>query len=337
MHRIELINAVSRTLARAGFYVSDVCDLRPVSFDIVARRDNQLFIIKVLTNIDAFSESVAHELKMLSKVLKGAPLLIGSHSGSGPLEDEVVYLRYDVPLMTYGTFHDYVVDGVAPLVYAASGGYYVKLNGAEMRRIRDEMGLSLGEVAEAIGVSRRAIGMYEEGMNAKIDVAARLEEFLLERLEPQASRPARATAFSSLVRGFDPFSAMREIWKEVNTTMQELLDMQDDMFRKLSGMGYELVPTRRSPFSMVMEEKERDDNVLLSGVGGEDRNLAKRARIVANLSSVTEKPAVFFVEKIEKDNIGGTPIIRKRELVRINGPEELMELILERRKRKAEP
>ena len=39
MQRADLIDQVRATMARAGFAVSERCDLRPVSFDLVARRD----------------------------------------------------------------------------------------------------------------------------------------------------------------------------------------------------------------------------------------------------------------------------------------------------------
>ena len=50
------------------------------------------------------------------------------------------------------------------------------------------------------------------------------------------------------------------------------------------------------------------------------------------ISKVMEKHSVFFVEKSMKENINGTPLIERRELEKINEPEKIMELILEREK-----
>ena len=96
MDRTELLGDVRETLSKAGFYVSELCSIRPIGFDLVARRDNSLLIIKVLTNIDAFSEDVAKELRVLSILLKGCPLLIGERSGTGFLEEDVVYDRFGI-------------------------------------------------------------------------------------------------------------------------------------------------------------------------------------------------------------------------------------------------
>ena len=76
MNRLDLVKVIREILSNAGFYVSDLYSMRPIGFDLVARRDNSLLIIKVLTNINAISEDVANELKLLSKLLKGHPLLI---------------------------------------------------------------------------------------------------------------------------------------------------------------------------------------------------------------------------------------------------------------------
>ena len=59
MNREEIIIQVRETLSNTGFYISELYSMRQVGFDLVARRDNSLLIIKVLTNIDAFSEDVS--------------------------------------------------------------------------------------------------------------------------------------------------------------------------------------------------------------------------------------------------------------------------------------
>ena len=90
MQRTELFKSIREVLASAGFYVSELYSIRLTGFDVVARRDETLLIIKVLTNVDSLSENVAKELLTLSSLLKASPLLIGEKNGVGPLEDDVV-------------------------------------------------------------------------------------------------------------------------------------------------------------------------------------------------------------------------------------------------------
>ena len=56
-------------LLRTGFIASNPLNLRGISFDVVARRDRSLLLVKVLTNIDAFSKENAEELKVLAEAL----------------------------------------------------------------------------------------------------------------------------------------------------------------------------------------------------------------------------------------------------------------------------
>ena len=77
MNKELLINRVIAILTRAGFIISDRCDIRPRSFDLAARRDNLLLLIKVLYNIDGLNEETAKEIQFLSKHLQGNPVIIG--------------------------------------------------------------------------------------------------------------------------------------------------------------------------------------------------------------------------------------------------------------------
>ena len=53
--------------------------------------------------------------------------------------------------------------------------------------------------------------------------------------------------------------------------------------------------------------------------------------MVNSISKITEKQAVLITDKdVSKKNIEGTPLVAKKELKKTRGPEELLELILER-------
>ena len=61
----------------------------------------------------------------------------------------------------------------------------------------------------------------------------------------------------------------------------------------------------------------------------------KKAQVVGSISKITEKQAVLITDKnVNKTNIRGTPLIVKKELKNIRGPEEILELIIERLYRK---
>ena len=105
-------------------------------------------------------------------------------------------------------------------------------------------------------------------------------------------------------------------------------DFQKEIFSILQKVGYEIIPMGRCPFDAVSKNK---DKVLLTCVHKYDNKFIKIAQIVSSISKITEKHAVLFTDsKIKKHNIEGTPLIVKKELKRIRGPEEIIDLILER-------
>lgn len=128
MKRQELLKKTRQLLVKAGFYGSEICKIRPISFDFIARRDDTLFIIKVLNNIDSLNQEVAKELMSIAKFLEGIPIVIGQKTCSSRLEKDVIYFRYNVPIITYETLVD-VLHGIVPFICAARGGFSVNIDG----------------------------------------------------------------------------------------------------------------------------------------------------------------------------------------------------------------
>ncbi|HHF55923.1 MAG TPA: transcriptional regulator [Thermoplasmatales archaeon] len=303
MKRDELLQATRNLLLRAGFYCSDICRIRPSSFDFIARRDNLLFIVKVLNNIDAITEEVAKELISLARFLEGVPIIVGRRTCSAYLEDDVVYFRYGVPIITYTTLENYL-QGIHPFICAAPGGFYVNIDGEKLKRWRMEKGVSVGHLARIAGVSRRTIRLYESGERASIDVAERLAEFIGEDF-------------------IKPVNLWEEIWREEIDIRREV---EDEMLRLLEKVGAFIFPTLKSPFSaisQIMDEK------LLVGI--KERRIVEKARIISNLARVAEKESVIFMDSCRRRNIEGVPVIVKEELKSIRDAEEIIELIEERK------
>jgi putative transcriptional regulator len=312
--RDRLIEEVRAILAKTGFFASDRpgSGSRGLTFDVVARRDETLLLIKVLQNIDAFARGPADELKMLATVLEGAPLLVGERSGGGPLEEGVIYSRFGVPILSLDTFRDFFVEGVPPFIFSAPGGLYVRLDDGALRRLREERNISLGALAEVAGVSRRTIQMYLEGMSATVDVALRLEDFLGE----------------PLVLAVDPFSYSRDV-ESLLSSFEDLVGFEKAVFGRLRELGYDVLPTVRCPFDAFTQDRQV---LLLTGIGQRGERIEEKARMVANLSRIVEQEAVLFLERRSvKVNIRGAPVIGRDELRRIRDRDEILELIHERK------
>jgi putative transcriptional regulator len=315
--REELIKNIRQALAKAGFFISDPHNVRSISFDIVARRDKQLLIIKGLTNIDSLSAEDAEQLRVLAKSLAGSPLVVGLHSGAGKLEDGILYSRFGIPIISEATFGEHILEGVPPFVYAAPGGLYVRLDGELIRQIRQERNISLGTLADAAGVSRKAIQMYESGMGAMVEIAAKIEEFLNEPVVVPLNPFSYSADIARVLKSFDDFKGLNR-----------------DVFEMLKELGYSVTPTIRCPFDALATE---DEFLILTGIGDDPAMIERKARIVGNISRVTEKKSVIFVQqKTSLKEIEGTPLITKEELRKADDSDDVIELILQREKRKKE-
>ena len=314
MNRIELLGGVRDTLIKSGFYVSELYTLRPIGFDLIARRDNSLLIIKVLTNIDAMTEEVAKELRTLSILLKGCPLIIGIRSGTGILEEDTVYDRFGIQVITSETLKNHLLEGTTLEVYAAPGGLYVNLDKEKIKKLRTEQNISLGSFARSLRVTRRTVQMYEDGMNASIEVALRIENLLGENITDPID------IFNRKI----PKNQMRPT--AVDT--EGFRKFQRDVFSILEQVGYKVVPLERAPFEAVSQDKKK---ILLTCVDEYNKKLLKKAKVVGSISKITEKHAVLITNKdVNKKSLEGTPLIVKKELKKLRGPEEILNLILER-------
>ena len=314
MRRTDILKDVRETLLKAGFYVSELCSIRPASFDLVARRDNSLLIIKVLTNIDAIPEDVSRELRTLSILLKGCPLIIGDKSSSGRLKDDVAYDRFGVQAINSETLKSNLLEGLPLEVYAAPGGLYINLDKDKIKNLRMGQNISLGSFARSLRVSRRTVQMYEEGMNTSIEVALRIEELFGTDV---------TVPINILNNNF-----VKEEIKTIPIETDGFRQFQKDIFSILEQVGYRVIPLERSPFEAVSEDKKK---ILLTCVDEYNKKLLKKAHVVNSISKITEKHAVLITDKdVKKTNIEGTPVIVKKELKKIRGPEEILELVLER-------
>lgn len=303
---------VRTVLGKSGFYLSDSYDTRLICFDIVARRDDKLLIVKILANVDSFNHDNAVQLRMIADTLGASALLIGARTGSGGLQDGVVYSRFGIAILTLGTLSEFFLEGVPPFVFSAPGGLYVKMDGKLIKHIREQKKMSLGMLAEIAGVSRRTIQMYEEGMGATVDVAMRLEEFL--------GQP--------LVFTINPFR-YTEPADERTPELGIYKGFKKDVLDHLGRLGYSLVPAAKCPFDVFTKDRK---TILLTGLEKMAKPLERKATVVANISRVVEKDSVIFVDKRQvRYNIGGTPLIDRKELKKVKEREKILELISERK------
>jgi putative transcriptional regulator len=314
LDRRGMIKETLEVLAKAGFYTTDPSLFRTVNFDIIARRDAMLLIIKILTNIDAMKKDVAEQLKVVANHLAAFPLLVGDRSNTDLLEEGVVYLRHGIPVMSLGTLTDYFIEGVPPFIFSAPGGPYINIDGDELRKIRTSKGISLGELAKAAGVSRKSIQLYESGTKAMFNVVVKIEKYL----DHPIATPV------------EPFAIVTDVGEDVFRTGDTRGRFATHVFKRLRGLGFVVIKTVKCPFDALSEEKK---TLILTGLGRSNRPTLEKAKIMANISKITERDSVIVMEKdTSKQNIGGTPVIGRKELDDLEDTDEVITLVKERKK-----
>ena len=314
MSRSALIDNITAMLSDAGFTVSDRCSTRPKSFDLAARRDQDLLLVKILGNIDAFDGPTGREMRRLGTYLRGTPIVIGLRTRDEELDPGVVYFRHGVPVLNPDTAMDLFVHGVPPLIYAAPGGLYVNIDGDVLADEREERGWSLGRLATELGVSRRTVSKYEDGMNASVEVAAHLDELFDQDL----TSPVSVLDGAEEIRDAEPTPDDPEAEPE-----------DRPIIAMLTRVGFDVHPTVRAPFKAVSEEAEGGDT-LITGHSAFTDAAVKRARIMGSLREVIHTRSVYFVDEAQSESIEGTAIIERGEADDVEDSDEFRDLIRSR-------
>jgi len=320
MSRTALVGNITAMLEDAGFLVSERCSVRPKSFDLAARRGEDLVLLKILGNIDAFTGETGAELRRLGDYLSATPIVIGLRTRNEDLEPGVVYFRHGVPVFNPDTAYDLFIEEVPPLIYAAPGGLYVSIDGDLLADEREERGWSLGRLATELGVSRRTVSKYEDGMNASIEVAIKLEELFNQPF----SNPVSVFEGAEDVRDADPIPEGPDVDPD-----------DEDVLTRLTRAGFDVHPTNRSPFKAVSEDNDGRERTVLTGHSPFTPSAEKRARLMSSIGRVTETRSIYFTtDRVKKESVEGTAIVSTEELAAIDDPDRIRELI---RERAAEP
>ncbi len=314
MSRSALVGNVTAMLEDAGFMVSDRCAIRPKSFDVAARRGEDVLLVKILGNIDAFDARTGAEMRRLGTYLNATPLVIGLRTRDEELDPGVVYFRNGVPVLSPDTALDLFLEAVPPLIYAAPGGLYVNIDSEVLQDVRKDRDWSLGRLAKELGVSRRTVSKYEDGMDASVEVAAELEELFDAPL-------------TSPVSVLDEEESVREA--EEPPEGPDVDPDDEAIVTVLTRVGYEVHPTERAPFKTVSED-EGDHEQVLTGHSELTKTAEKRARIMSSVGRVTRTHSVYVVERAPRESIDGTALIEQSEMERIEDRSEFRNLIADR-------
>jgi len=307
-NRKQLIQEINKILTTEGFQTSNIYNQS--CFDMLARRQLILLLMKALVNIDSVNESHVEEIRKISNVFLASPILVGLKTRNHLLEEDVVYERHGIPAVSINTFKNMIINNDFPEVLADRGGYFVNINGDVLKECRDKYSLSLKDLANLAHVSRETIYNYENGkVKANIETAMMLEEVL-------------NTKITFDIDLLEPYQNNEDI---------ETNDNND-----LAKLGFGVVSTKKSPFDALAKpntDKKNKESPLITDLekNRDIKTLKRMAVPLKDLSLITSANPFFIIKNDKfKESIEGIPVIKSWELKEADDSAKFIKLVKER-------
>lgn len=330
---------VNLLLNTCDFETSNIYDRS--CFDILARKKDILVILKIYKNIDSLTQTQAEELSKIAGTFLASPIIIGLKSKHNVLEEDVVYERYELPVISPQTLCNIIANEIHPEILSKRGGYYVRVDGKLLKQIREKNNLSLKELADLSHVSRETIYKYEQGnsqtypetilmleeiLNANLvrEINLLESEYFNKSLDSKIKEPQELIDLGYDVKSSDktPFDAISER-KAENAQLNKLKERLEDTIEEVEKLKSEInKKTQRNNIIITNMERKRDVN-----------KLNKIAEQTSDIAKITKNEAIFVLNDTKDDkNIRKIPSIYTWELKDMDNFEDLKKLIKERKK-----
>ncbi|MFH1850156.1 MAG: helix-turn-helix domain-containing protein [archaeon] len=281
----ELIDEVNVLLLKKGFTVKN---LTGNSFDILARKSEDVLMVKILENANSISHENANEMKNTASYFSAVPLIIANFAGER-IEDNIVYSRFGLNTINLQTL-SLCLDRILPFVRSTKAGPAAQLSAERLRCCREENSMSLAELSQRVGVSRRMVARYEAGdCEITLDRAVRVHDILGEGVFEKID----------LLRfGYESVSSYR------STEAQKYVEL-----------GFSALEPKRMPFDII---SKRGPEIILTDIG--DRYLDQTLSLSKLLDA---KSLVIFEKRKPKD----VPSVKREEFLDFGSASELIKFL----------
>ena len=273
-----LIDEVEDILEENGFGYSGYSGC----FDIIARK-RDIFLLKVLSNIDSFQEEQGDSLKILSRNLPASTFLIGEHTRRECLQDDVMYERFGIPAITTGTF-DKILNNEFPMIYRLRGGLFAEVNPEKLREGRKKAELTQEELARRVDSTKKSIYEHEKSrMLSSYETAKKIEKIIGNVTEPVNMRVPDAVKSA-------PESRFEQL---VSADLRKLGFLTDFL--------------HKAPFNIIAIS----DKVVFSCAEKEEKKIERNSAFLLEFTKISRKPVLAVTENRAELDI---PNIEEKEL-----------------------
>ena len=283
----KLIDKLGVFLLKEGFTVKS---LTRTCFDILARKQDKILLIKALEDANSITREYVNEMGKVASYIGAVPVIISEKAGD-KLDDNVLYTRFDMYALNFNTFVNSIKNKF-PFVKRTQAGFTVSIAGNKLREKREQMGYSSNYLSKMVGVTSRMINKYEKGNSmVTITKAMKIYKIFGEKV------------FNEV----DIFASKTEIESEYNS----------DFSRKYGALGFKAADTSKTPFDVIAK---KDNEIILTGIGD------KTNKDFASLSKLLDADNLVIFRKKRPKNV---PAVTKKEFLEFERANELIKFLKE--------
>lgn len=293
-----LLNKVVNTLQRNEFDVF----LTHGCFDIAARREN-LVLIKTLLNVDGLNQDHALSLRTLSHFISAYPFVISTKTNRGMLSDDVVYSRFDIPVLTHSLFEEMLTEEDVVVDQSAKGRHTQEINVFALHERREELNYTLESLANEIGISKKALYEIEK-----------------RRVNPTRGTVKKMESILSIT-----LTMPYEMKHAEPAYLKPKDEFESNVSKEFARIGIDNSSVYSAPIEIVGKEKFS----IVTSLSRNVREIKRNSAAVKGLSRTLNSKVVFVSKSSERKSVEGVPIILESELADMESPKELSEIIEE--------
>ena len=177
-----------------------------VSDVIVKSQKEEIYTVIVAENGAKVSKKKVGALTMLARGIGAKPIIVSERLGDERLLEDVVYERHKMAVVNLETFEK-ILEGDNIYIKKKKSVFAVSLNNKKLKELCEENGISLGELANILGVSRKSVYDYLRGRkDVSVDVAIKLAELFGD----DVLKPVELGEFEGIKMEVEPHTPLEE-------------------------------------------------------------------------------------------------------------------------------
>jgi len=174
--------------------------------DVIVKSKNEVYTVIVTEDGSKVSKKRVGALTMLAKGIGAKPIIVSERLGNEKLLEDVVYERHKTAVVNLETFEK-ILEGDKIYLRKKKSVFTVSIDSRKLREICEENGISLGELANFLGVSRKSVYEYLRGRkDVSVDVAIKLAELFGDDI----LKPVELDEFEGIRMEVEPHTPLEE-------------------------------------------------------------------------------------------------------------------------------